>query len=155
MANRTIGELLSSRPRRSRFARLLVHASNREAWTATLRAFLPAELSPECQVANVRDHVLTVHLTTSAWATRFRFLVPDLVPRLNQLADFANVREIRLKVAPVESGAATPVPEGPPRRPPDAGSLTRLADALDYGELRGAILRLARHGTVRRGGSDE
>jgi hypothetical protein len=149
MANRTIGELLSNRPRRSGFTRLLAHASHREAWTAAMRAFLPAELGSECQVANVRDHVLTVHLTTAAWATRFRFLVPDLLPRLNQLADFANVREVRIKVAPVVPIAASPSATGRPLPAPDAGALTRLADALDYGELKEAILRLARHGTTR------
>jgi len=145
MANRRIRDLLTGRARRSGFVRLLDHAASRESWTVTLRALLPAEWAAECQVANVRDHVLTVHLTTAAWATRFRFLVPDLMPQLNRLADFATVREIRIKVAPVSAPAPTGPEARQDRRLPDGGTLSRLADDLDYGELREAILRLARH----------
>jgi hypothetical protein len=145
MANRRIDELLTRRARRSEFTRLLAHADSREAWTAALRALLPAEIARECHVANVRDHVLTVHLTTAAWATRFRFLAPDLLRELNRLADFAAVREFRIKVAPVSAPAANVVDDHRERQPPDGQALARFADDLDYGELREAILRLARH----------
>jgi hypothetical protein len=148
LANRRIDQLLARR-KRSGFARLLDHASNRDAWTATLRAFLPKELGTQCQVANVRDHVLTVHLSNAAWATRFRFLIPELKPRLNLLADFATVQEIRIKVAPFLplSAMADRLRD---RSPPDATLLSKFADDLDYGELKEAILRLARHGVARR-----
>ena len=133
---------------------MLDHASSRESWTAALRAFLPKELGSQCQVANVRDHVLTVHLSNAAWATRFRFLIPELTPRLNQLADFATVQEIRIKVAPLPSLSAAPnrVRDRPP---PDATLLSKFADDLDYGELKEAILRLARHGAAGRAAQAE
>jgi len=123
----------------------MAHASSREAWTAALRALLPAELCSECQVANVRDHVLTVHINNAAWATRFRFQVPELLPELNRLADFAGVREVRIKVVPAGAAApADPVLARRDRQLPDAELLRSFADSLDYGELREAVLRLAR-----------
>ncbi len=151
MPNRKIDTLLSLRERpHSSFTRLLGQASDRDAWTAQLRAFLPAELSSACEVANVRDQLMAVHIHNAAWATRFRFLIPELLPRLNQLADFAEVREIRIKVA---ANAATPptpaTPEASDRAPPDGKSLTALADSLEYGALKRAILRLARHGEAQ------
>jgi hypothetical protein len=144
MPTRKIDNLLSLR-QRSGFTRLLARAFDRDAWTAQLRAFLPSELRSACQVANVRDHLLTVHILNAAWATRFRFLIPDLLPRINRLADFAAVREIRVKVVP--EGSAAPSDAHPvDRAPPDSQALRALADTLEYGELKDAILRLARHG---------
>lgn len=145
MARWRIDELLTRRARRSEFTRLLAHADSREAWTAALRALLPAEVARECHVANVRDHVLTVHLTTAAWATRFRFLAPEVLSELNRLADFAAVRDFRIKVAPVSAPGAKASDDHRERQPPDGRALARFADDLDYGELREAILRLARH----------
>jgi hypothetical protein len=145
MSRRKIDQLLSSQGRRSGIARLIAHASSREAWTAALRALLPAELCSECQVANVRDHVLTVHINNAAWATRFRFLIPELLPKLNRLADFASVREVRIKVVAAGAEAPSdPIFARRDRQPPNAELLRDFADSLDYGELREAILRLAR-----------
>ena len=111
-----------------------------------MRAFLPAELNSVCEVANVRDHLLTVHIHNAAWATRFRFLVPELLPKLNALADFARVREIRVRVAPVVAIEAPepPAPNLGGRSLPDSELLTAFADTLEYGDLKGAFLRLAR-----------
>lgn len=123
---------------------------SRDAWSAQLRALLPREMGAQCQVANVRDHILSVHINNAAWATRFRLLLPDLLPRLNQLADFAAVTEIRLKVEPfgqqsvglqaMRDGVHTSRPNPPHRK-----TLTDLAGTLQYDQLREAILRLASH----------
>jgi hypothetical protein len=146
-----VHNLLSTQSRRpSPLARLLQRSTSRDAWSAQLRALLPRELGAQCQVANVRDHVLSVHLNNAAWATRFRLLLPDLVPRLNQLADFAAVTEIRLKVEPF---GQQPVSSHPMRdgvhtdrpNPPHRKTLTDLAGTLQYDQLREAILRLASH----------
>lgn len=147
-----MNDLLSD-DRQSPLARLLRHSSRRDAWTAQLRAFLPPEVGAECQVANVRDHVLTVHINNAAWATRLRFTLPELVPQLNQLADFAAVSEIRLKVepfdqTPLDSRSRGSVPAARPRAP-DGKTLTDFANTLEYDQIREAILRLARHGEVR------
>ncbi|NJN53154.1 MAG: DUF721 domain-containing protein, partial [Gammaproteobacteria bacterium] len=150
-ASRKIDQLLSvgQRPH-STFGRLLGHASLRDAWTAQLRAFLPADLSSACEVANVRDHLLAVHIQNAAWATRFRFLIPELIPRLNLLADFADVREIQIKVSPTigpaSSSGASGTHRPADRAPPAADVLTAFADSLEYGPLKSAILRLARQG---------
>lgn len=126
---------------------------SRDAWSAQLRALLPREVGAECQVANVREHVLTVHLNNAAWATRFRLLIPELVPKLNQLADFAAVTEIRLKVEPfgqqsVNSQAMQDGVHTIHANPPHRKTLTDFASTLQYDQLREAILRLASHADV-------
>ncbi len=89
---------------------------------------------------------MTILVQNAAWATRLRFLLPDLLPELNQLADFGGVRDIQIRVAPNLTGAVGTMEVPGPRRPPDSASLKRLADDLEYDELKAAILRLARHG---------
>jgi len=115
-----------------------------------LRALLPHDLASECRVANVRDQVLTVHINNAAWATRLRFLVPGLIESLRRLADFTSVDEIRLKVVPV-ADVASPAHGTEKRRPPDGVPLLELASSVDHADLRGAILRLAAHGTADHG----
>jgi hypothetical protein len=142
VANRKIDNVLSA-GRSYGLARLLRQASQQEARTAQLCALLPEDLAFKCLVANLRDHVLTVHTYNAVWATRFRFLIPKLLPKLNQLADFSAVREIRVRVVPQAGLPDEPVFERP--APPDAKSLESLARTVDYPELKAAILRLARH----------
>ena len=144
--------LLSGR-RPSPLARLVRRSETGAAWTAQLRALLPQEVAAECQVANVRDQVLSVHINNAAWATRFRLLVPDLLPRLRQLADFAAVTDVRVKVQP---DAQTSVRSQQHRdkfpastaNPPDGETLTDFAATLEYDQLRDAILRLASHANM-------
>lgn len=160
MTNRKIDEVLQPGRRRgqSNLSRLLRHADDREAWTSQFRALLPQDMTRDirlqCQVANLRDTVLTVHIANSAWATRLRFMVPDLLPKLRSLAAFARVQEIRIRTVPAEaSPAARDSTERSTRkvdrRPPDSSVLTELASRTDYEGLADAILRLARHGETR------
>lgn len=156
MANRKIDSLLSSHQHRpSALARLLGHAARQDAWTAQLRALLPQELASECRVGNVRDHVLTVHINNAAWATRLRFLVPDLLQSLKRLADFATVSEIRLRVVPLLHSAPQIIHDDSLVRPPDREPLLELAGTVDSDGLRGAILRLAACAETRRGSQND
>ena len=143
MANRKIDNVLSARHRSYGLAGLLRQAAQQEALTAQLRALLPEDVAFKCQVANLRDHVLTVHTYRAVWATRFRFLIPKLLPRLNQLADFSAVSDIRVRVVPQGGPPDEPVFDKP--APPDAKALEALALTIDYPELKAAILRLASH----------
>ena len=76
-----------------------------------LAALLPQDLASECRVGNVRDQILTVHINNAAWATRFRFLVPALLPELRRLGDFSDITEMRLKVV----AATDPLPRAAER----------------------------------------
>jgi hypothetical protein len=145
-SRRRIDTLLRDGQKRSTsLARLLIQASNCEARTAQLRALVPEDLRDQCLVVNLRDQVLTVHTSGAAWATRLRFLAPDLLPKLNRLSDFAPIREIRVRVTPpAVLSEETPTSTRRPQSP-DGAALNELATSLDYGELRDAILRLARH----------
>ncbi len=72
-------------------------AELRASWTDQFRALLPPEEAQRFEVANIRSNRLTVHASSAAWATRLRFRVPELLPALRRLADFANVEEVSIR----------------------------------------------------------
>ena len=92
--------MLTERHRpRNPLERLVKHAALRESWTEQLRAVLPPAIAPHCSVANVRGRRMTIHVVDSSWATRLRFELPKVEPALRSLGDFANVEEIRIRIA--------------------------------------------------------
>lgn len=106
MAQHKVADLLTARERpRNPLERLVTHAAAHGRWTAQLRAVLPPRLAPHCRVADLRGRCLTIHVSASSWATRLRAELPAVEPALKALADFADVREIRIRAwAPTDGG---------------------------------------------------
>ncbi len=105
----TIDDLLSEGHKRfSPLQRLLRQASDQDAWTKELQALLPDPLKRDCRVSTLRGNALVVLCSNGATATRLRFLVPELLPKLTVLGHFRYVTEIRLKI----SNSETIIPNG-------------------------------------------
>jgi hypothetical protein len=95
-----IDDLLSERHRRfTPLQRLLRQAANQESWTAGLRALLPEPLQLDCRVSDTRNGRITVVCCSAASATRLRFLAPELLSKLQELADFRAATEIQVRVS--------------------------------------------------------
>ena len=100
MSIRKIDDLLNEG--HSRFTplqRLLKTSSNQKQWTAELRALLDPPLSQEVEITDIRGPVALVSCHSAGAATRFRFLLPELLPRLQKLQSFSAVRECRIRVS--------------------------------------------------------
>jgi hypothetical protein len=98
-----INELLrESHQRFTPLQRLLRQAANQESWTAQLRALLPDSLQRDCQVMQVRGGTVVVACRNAASATKLRFLIPELLPRLAELSSFHGTRKIRIRVSAEE-----------------------------------------------------
>lgn len=96
----TIDQILRrGQPRRSALRRLVARAQDRAAWTAQLRALLPADEAGHYVVANIKGDRLVIHAESASWATRLQFRIPELLGGLNALEDFAQVREILVRPA--------------------------------------------------------
>ena len=63
-------------------ASLLEQARALETLTQALRAELDGALAARCQVIGLRDGILSVAVAGPAWATRLRYLAPDLAAQL-------------------------------------------------------------------------
>ena len=100
MSQRRIDDILSERQRPRNALEALVRRNGlRQSWTAQLRAVVPSELAPHCQVADLTGKRLTIHVASAAWATRLRFEMPKVEAALRTLGDFAAVEEIRIQTA--------------------------------------------------------
>lgn len=95
-----IDDLLSERHRRfTPLQRLLRQAANQESWTAGLRALLPESLQRDCRVTDIRAGNVSVVCNNAACATRLRFLAPELLSKLQDLADFRAATQMQIRVS--------------------------------------------------------
>jgi len=100
MSKWKINDLLHERHRGfSPLQKLLRQAGNQESWTSQLRAVLPEHLAKDCRVMDVRGALIVVVCGNAGTATRLRFMAPDLVDQLHQLADFRAVDTLQIRVS--------------------------------------------------------
>ncbi len=100
MSRNKINELLSERHQRfTPLQRLLRQAGNQASWTAELCAVLPPSLARECHVIDIRGPVLLIACRNASSATKLRFMAPEILSRLRQLAAFHDARELRIRVS--------------------------------------------------------
>ena len=51
-------------------------------WDRLVKRFIPEEFHSHCQVINLRQECLVIEVQHAAWATRLRYLLPQLTTRL-------------------------------------------------------------------------
>src|SRR5258708_5353538 len=64
-----------------------------------LKKMLDKDIAPHCCVANFRDNILVIQCKNAAWATRFKFLIPDLLKNLRQKANLPSLASISIIIA--------------------------------------------------------
>ena len=105
MSIRNIDQIIRDRQRRfSGVGRLLARLDTRQSLTDQFRALLPEDQASRYAVASLKGALLVVHAQSASWATRLRFAIPEILPRLRLLADFARVEEIRVRTAATSPG---------------------------------------------------
>lgn len=123
-------------------AQMIERAGRHDAWTATLRALLDDEIAPHVYVAALNIPVMTIYVSTAAWATRLRFDVPRLLEEIARLEDFRGITDIRLKAQPIPE-VRPPTPRKIDRNTPPKELIEALADDTEDDDLRRALERLA------------
>ena len=78
---------------------LLARAREAETLEGQVRSLLPPELAAHVTGAALREDTVVVLVDSAAWATRLRFLAPELVARLAPRHDGA-VTTLRVRIAP-------------------------------------------------------
>ena len=99
MSGRKIVDLLEERHRGfSPLQKLLRQSGNQASWTAQFAAVLPDNLARECRVVDVRGSVVVVVCSNAGSATRLRFMAPEILVSLQQLADFRGAGTLQIRV---------------------------------------------------------
>jgi len=91
--------LAESHSRFTPLQRLLKTSSNQKQWTAELRALIDPPLRYEVEITDIRGPQAQVLCHSAAAATRLRFLLPELLPKLRTLASFSRVEDMKLRVS--------------------------------------------------------
>jgi hypothetical protein len=111
---------------------------------AALRRALPADLAAHLGAAHLRDATLIVVADGPAWATRLRFLEPELKAALDARTRRV-VRRVAVRVGPPVSAPRASAP--PASRPLSAAARAALesgAAGVTDPKLAAALRRLAR-----------
>ena len=67
-----------------------------------LQNILDPKLAKHCQVANFDKSTLVLVVDNSNWATRIRYMIPDLIAQLKQISAFHTLKTIQCIISPDE-----------------------------------------------------
>ena len=79
--------------------KLLVKSSNQKQWTAELRALIDHPIRFEVEVTDIQGDRAHLLCSSSAAATRLRFLLPEIRPNLTKLQSFSRVTDFKIRVS--------------------------------------------------------
>ncbi|MCK5499599.1 MAG: DUF721 domain-containing protein [Gammaproteobacteria bacterium] len=82
---------------------LYTHAKGIYALNEKLQKHLDPSLSSHCTVANYSDETLTVNAETSAWASKLRYCVPDILNYAKHECGLTKLKSVRIKVSPIQN----------------------------------------------------
>lgn len=69
-----------------------------QALLIELRQCLPTDLGSHCVAARISDHRLTLHADSPVWATRLRYLAPQLLTAMKHAYPRLSEIKVRLRV---------------------------------------------------------
>jgi hypothetical protein len=134
---KSIRHLLKGKPS----LRLLeLEISAQKALLASVKQALPVNLTAHCVAAQLRGPELVLHVDSPVWATRIRYLAPELLSQLQ--LDYPAAQTIRIRQLPPRSPRQTAVT---PARHSDFAARIIHDSALDtkQPQLKAALERLS------------
>jgi len=125
--------------------------------TSVLRGELPAESDGHYHVANIHERTLVIMTDSPVWTTRLRQLGPRILT-IMQHSGRKNLLHIRVFSRPAQSPVARP-PDSVKTKPKQISRqssqlLNQAASFIGDDGLREALLKLARHASEKKPGSD-
>ncbi|GAB4289668.1 MAG: hypothetical protein Kow0096_02790 [Thiohalomonadaceae bacterium] len=129
-------------------APLLERVQYLQTLTTRLRRCLDSESASHVQVADLNEERLIIQVDSAAWATRLRYLGPQLLRCLRNNIELPPLQRLDIRVAP--QAQPTPPRIQPAALSADSASLLETAaDDIRHPALRAALKRLARRGNRR------
>lgn len=104
-----------------------------------IRRLLPADLAPHCRAAQIREGLLVLHVDSPVWATRLRYLAPELLSLLRP--DHTALSAVTVKVL-VERESCRPRHRPAQHSAVAASIIHDSAEDTKHPQLRAALERL-------------
>lgn len=109
-------------------------------------AEIPSDLAEHTRIANFRDGYLIVECDSAAWATRLRYILPDITQKLLKHPDFRDLTHIEWNIQPLFHTPNTQLSPLPPMLSSASAELLKnAADNIHVKSLQEALLRIAQH----------
>ncbi|MCU7893460.1 MAG: DUF721 domain-containing protein [Candidatus Thiodiazotropha sp. (ex Ustalcina ferruginea)] len=119
--------------------------SAQKALYQQIKRYLPMPLDTQLKAAVLQDGTLSLFVISPVWASRFRYLLPQLQRQLRE--NGVTVDRLRTRILP--SDAAKPIRTMQKQRiklsRESSKQLRQAAASIDDQPLRDAILRLSQH----------
>ncbi|MEQ8288784.1 MAG: DUF721 domain-containing protein [Gammaproteobacteria bacterium] len=113
---------------------------------------LESRLDPSFQghftLANINDGVAIILANSSAWATRLRYHIPDILDELTNQLGQGRVKTVRIKIAPTHQEIIATGKKQNKLSREAASYLIRTADDFGDSPIRDTLLSIARHYTA-------
>ena len=104
------------------------------------------DLAQHSRIANFREGCLVIEVDNGAWATRLRYIIPDLIKKLGKLNALSNLKHIEWYIQPESQPASTRSRFAPPvLSDHSAKLLENTALTIRMKELQEALVRLSRN----------
>mgnify|MGYP003572488179 FL=1 len=124
--------------------RLIARVDALNQLSETLRDYLGLPLGEHVYVANVRQDILVIASSSSAWLAKARFQAPAILRYMRQEAGLTQVKRLKFSVI----ASQHPLPTNSNRRianHPGDKVLEQCATGISDPKLKSALKRLARH----------
>ncbi len=96
---KTIGEILQNQ--KSTLGNLIKKSKTTKDIARIFSVAIDSSISKYCQFANYQGGELTVIAANPSWATKIRYLIPDLIKQLKIHPEFREIKKIRYTVASI------------------------------------------------------
>jgi hypothetical protein len=130
---------------------LYTHAKGIYALNEKLQKHLDPSLSSHCTVANYSDETLTVNAETSAWASKLRYCVPDILNYAKHECGLTKLKSVRIKVSPIQNKtsqsdfSSTHSVRKASLSKKSADFIKNVAKSIKDPALRKSILKISKH----------
>jgi len=81
---------------------LVQHCQTLKQLNKIFQASLSAPLNQHCHVANLRETTLVIHSDSSLWATRLRYMTPELLQQWQEEQKIPVIDKVEVKVRPLK-----------------------------------------------------
>jgi len=121
------------------------HSSRLQVLNQRLSLLLPATLRPHCYLANIHHTEMMIHVDNAVWATRLRFLIPDIILNWQQDKTLPFIKKIAIHIdlSSVQKHSTTHQTQPTPISKQSAVLLHQLANQMSYEKLQTVLHRLA------------
>jgi hypothetical protein len=80
---------------------LSAHNNTLQKLNNIFQEYLPTPLNQHCQVANFREKTLVIHTESSLWATRLRYITPNIIGKWQKDIN-VEIEHLEIKVRPLQ-----------------------------------------------------